>query len=334
MLTSRAKRYIPLEGIIFALIAVLYEPLLWHWVDGWINKSISIQHEYFSHGLLGIPFAGYLVWEQRSRWQKLPDRTHWMAFPLLLIAVVFYSSGLLDSMNLSLPLLLAGLLLVLKGRAGFNLYLFPWVLVLFSTPTQLPYLIEPYILPLQSFIAGVAGFILQQFDVNVFVEGIYLFVNDQLVEVAPHCAGLKMLFTSLYMGLILTYWTGLNRSRLRTGLFFVGIIAISVIGNIIRNATLTFFHGAQMTKAFEWLHDSWGGDLYSAAMLGLLIVLIRLLERYAPMTLRVGQVGGNASNTLPSPSLEVSSEAETNDSTDSERDNGRPQKPQPPRDYF
>ena len=37
-----------------------------------------------------------------------------------------------------------------------------------------------------------------------------------------------------------------------------------------------------MDKAFSWLHDSWGGDLYSAAMLGLLIVLVRLLEQYAP----------------------------------------------------
>ena len=141
---------------------------------------------------------------------------------------------------------------------------------------------------------------LQQLDVNVVVDGIYLFVNDQLVEVAPHCAGLKMLFTSLYMGLILTYWTGLNRSKLRTGIFFVGIIGVSVIGNIIRNATLTYFHGEQMTKAFHWLHDSWGGDLYSAAMLGMLIVLIRLIERYAPLTLTVGGAGATTIPSRPS----------------------------------
>ncbi|MGD1896120.1 MAG: cyanoexosortase B [Phormidesmis sp.] len=301
MLTSKAKPQISLEIIILALVAVLYVPLLLYWVDGWLNKSISIQHEYFSHGLLGIPFAAYLVWEGRSRWQKLPNQAHWLAVPLMLLAIVFYSVGLPDMMNLSLPMLLAGLLLALKGQKGFRLYAFPWVLLLFATPTQLPYLIEPYILPLQSFIAAVAGVILQQFDVNVYIEGIYLFVNDQLVEVAPHCAGLKMLFTSLYMGLILTYWTGLNRSRLRTGLFFVGIIGISVFGNIIRNTLLTYFHGAQMTKAFEWLHDSWGGDLYSAAMLGMLIVLIRLLERYVPTTLKVGGSGASPTNLQSSP---------------------------------
>lgn len=293
MLASKPKASLPLEGVIIGLIGVLYAPLLWHWVDGWLNKSISIQHEYFSHGLLGIPFAAYLVWERRSQWQALPSRTHWLAFPLLIGAAAFYSIRLLDFMNLSLPLVLAGLLLALKGAKGFRLCLFPWVLVLLSTPTQLPYLIEPYILPLQSFIASVAGFILLQFDVNVYVDGIYLFVNDQLVEVAPHCAGLKMLFTSLYMGLILAYWTGLYQSKLRTGLFFVGIIGVSVTGNIIRNTVLTFFHGAQMDAAFDWLHESWGGDLYSAAMLGMLIVLIRLLESYAPMTLQLSGAGNS-----------------------------------------
>ncbi|NJM98460.1 MAG: cyanoexosortase B [Phormidesmis sp. RL_2_1] len=303
MLLSKYKAQPPIEGIIIGLVGVLYIPLLWHWVDGWLNKSISIQHEYFSHGLLGIPFALYLVWEKRSHWQNLPHKVHWLSLPLLLLAAAFYNSRLLDLMNLSLPLLLAGLLIVLKGTAGFRLYQFPWLLILLSTPTQLPYLIEPYILPLQAFIAAVAGFILLQFDINVQVDGIYLSVNQQLVEVAPHCAGLKMLFTSLYMGLILTHWTGLNRSKLRTSLFFIGIIGVSVVGNILRNTILSFFHGAQMTAAFDWLHESWGGDLYSAAMLGMLIVLIRLLERYVPDTLNISSPDSGMRAIISEPSI-------------------------------
>lgn len=328
MLVSKSRTPLPLEAIILGLIGILYGPLLWHWVDGWLNKSISIQHEYFSHGLLGIPFAAYLVWERRAAWQKLPPKIHWAAFPPLLLATSFYSSGLVDLMNLSLPLLLVGLVLMLKGRAGFKLQSFPWLLVILATPTQLPYLIEPYVLPLQGFIASAAGFILQQFDVDAQADGIYLSVSNQLVEVAPHCAGLKMLFTSLYMGLILAYWTGLNRSRLRTGLFFVGIVGISVAGNIIRNATLAFFHGAQMTRAFDWLHESWGGDLYSAATLGMLIVLIRLLERYAPATLRVSSPAGHCA--IAHPTLDSAGDPSTQ--SGSPPDHNRPNPPRP--DYF
>lgn len=325
MLASKSKPPIPLAWIILGLVVLLYGPLLAHWVEGWLNKSISIQHEYFSHGLLGIPFAAYLVWERRSQWQSLPDQIHWLGLLLLAIAAVFYSSSLVDMINLSLPLLLAGLLLSLKGWAGFKLNAFPWILVLLSTPTQLPYLMEPYILPLQGFIAAVAGFILLQINMDVQVDGIYLTVGNQLVEVAPHCAGLKMLFTSLYTGLILVYWTGLNQSKLRTALFFGGILVISIVGNIVRNTLLSFFHGSDMNAAFDWLHDSWGGDLYSAAMLGLLVFLVSLLENYVPSSLnRMAQ--GDRAEIANTPSSLRPNQADLSAPP-------LPPKP-PPRDFF
>ncbi|MEO0869376.1 MAG: cyanoexosortase B, partial [Cyanobacteria bacterium J06642_11] len=263
-----------------------YGPLLYHWVwDGWVNKNISIQHEYFSHGILGLPLAGKLVWEKRQTWLRLPDNCHWSGMVCLAIALVFYTSGVMDAVNLSLPIMLTGLLLCLKGRAGLKLMLFPLVLILLSTPTQLPYLIEPYILPLQRFIATIAGTILHGLGYDVEVKNIYLTMNEQLVEVAPHCAGLKMLFTSLYMGLVLTYWTGIYRSKLRTGVFFIGIILVSVIGNILRNTILTFFHGHSMSGAFHWLHESWGGDVYSAIMLGSLVLTVNAIQSYIPTKL-------------------------------------------------
>ena len=86
MLASKFKSQIPLEWVTLGLVALLYGPLLAYWVEGWLNKSISIQHEYFSHGLLGIPFAAYLVWERRSQWQALPNQIHWLGLPLLAIA--------------------------------------------------------------------------------------------------------------------------------------------------------------------------------------------------------------------------------------------------------
>ncbi|MEO0826994.1 MAG: cyanoexosortase B, partial [Cyanobacteria bacterium J06642_9] len=219
----------------------------------------------------------------------LPDNSHPLGWGLLIVAIGFYLSGLSDWMNLSLPLMLLGLILSLKGVAGAKLQFFPMLLVFFATPTQVPYLIEPYILPLQRFIAATAGFILLQLGVDVTVDQIYLLVNNQPVEVAPHCAGLKMLFTSLYVGMMLIYWTGIWQSRLRTGFFLSGVVFISVVGNILRNTVLSFFHGAGMTDAFHWLHDSWGGDVYSAAMLFLQILLIQGIRRYVPekLTLKV-----------------------------------------------
>ncbi len=284
-LSLRSRLPATLSLALLGLLILLYGPLLWHWVDGWLNKSISIQHEYFSHGILGLPFAAYLAWEERSRWQELRDQTHPAGLTLIAIAAVLYLSGLTDWMNFSLPLMLAGVCISLKGLPGLRQMAFPLALVVLATPSQLPYLIEPYILPLQHFIATVAGFLLLQGGIDVTVDQIYLRVNDQMVEVAPHCAGLKMLFTSLYVALMLSYWTGLWRSRLRIGVLVISTVILSVAGNIIRNTLLSYFHGTGNDAAFEWLHESWGGDVYSAITLLLLVGLVRLIQEYIPARL-------------------------------------------------
>lgn len=271
------------DVILLGLLAALYVPLLIHWYDGWIRKSISIEHEYFSHGVIGLPFALNIAWFNRKRWYRLSDEVgtaRFVSIGLMLIAGVFYLSGIPDPVNLSLPILLTAICLWLKGLPGFKLQSFALLLVFLATPNEIPYLLAPYTMPLQSFIAGTAGFILNQCGMNVTVQNFYLFVNDRLVEVAPYCAGLKMLFTSLYVGLMLLYWTNNIRSRSFCITFLIGTVVISVTANIIRNTLLTFFHGTGNEAAFHWLHNGWGGDVYSTAMLGLLIVLSNQMEKF------------------------------------------------------
>lgn len=274
------------DYIIIALLAILYSPLIFHWYDGWLNKNISIEHEYFSHGVIGLPFAIYICWLQRKKWHKLAERVHPLGFFLFSIGGLLYTTGVPELVNLSFPLVLGGICLWLKGIPGFKLQSFPLLLVLLATPNSLPYLITPLTLPLQKFIAVSAGFILMQFGLDITVEQIYLAVGGRLVEVAPYCAGLKMLFTSLYVGLMLLYWTGNLSDRRRTSLLLVGAAAISITANIIRNTILTCFHGIGKDKLFTWLHDGWGGDLYSAMMLGTIILLLKFIEKLEEQTER------------------------------------------------
>ncbi|MGB3508477.1 MAG: cyanoexosortase B [Microcoleaceae cyanobacterium] len=267
-----------LTGAILVLILLMYAPLIIYWYDGWLNKSISIEHEYFSHGIIGLPFAAYIAWNNRQNWQKLPNISHILGGVLLGIAGVWYISGVPDLINLSFPLTLAGICLWFKGIPGLKLMSMPLLFVLLASPNHVPYLIEPYALPLQQFIAGVAGFILTQLNMDVTVEQIYLFVGGRIVEVAPHCAGLKMLFTSLYVSLMLLHWTGAITNRTKTIFLIVSAVIVSVSANIIRNTLLTIFHGTGQDGAFHWLHESWGGDMYSACMLGLLVIIMNWID--------------------------------------------------------
>ncbi|MEA5469240.1 cyanoexosortase B [Spirulina sp. 06S082] len=263
------------------LLLLLYLPLLFHWVDGWVNKSISTEHEYFSHGLIGIPYAAAIAWSNRKRWQRLSDRSHPVGVALLVIGAIFYISGTIELVNLSLPIVLAGICLWLKGVPGLKLNAFSLGLIFFATPNSIPYLITPFTIPLQAFIAGTAGFILNAINVpDIAVEGIYITVQDKLIEVAPYCAGLKMLFTSLYVGAMLLHWTGLWRSRKKIVFFAIGAIVISISVNIFRNTLLTYLHGMGFPGLFEWTHAGLGGDLISLGMLALVVVWLDIIERF------------------------------------------------------
>jgi len=273
------ERYL-LSAAILGVLVILYAPLIIHWYDGWLHKNISIEHEYFSHGLIGLPFAAYISWTHWQRWRNLPDTTHPLGAILLLLGGIFYLSGVSDLVNLSFPAILTGLCLWFKGIPGFRLQSFPLLLVLLASPNSIPYLLVPYTFPLQQFIAGTAGFILNQLGLAVTVKQINLEINRQVVEVAPFCAGLKMLFTSLYVSLMLLYWTGAWVSRQKTILLLVGAVIVSIMGNIIRNTLLTYFHGTGQEHAFEWLHEGWGGDLYSVCMLGVIMLLLNVIDNY------------------------------------------------------
>jgi cyanoexosortase B len=294
MQSARPHRLPPLSPIlgqawadlsVLALLLLLYGPLLLHWYQGWLKKTISIEHEYFSHGVIGLPFAAYLVWLHRHQWQRLPGGTgawggadRWSGLFLLLLGGGLYLSGLPDPVNLSLPLVLTGVVLWLKGLPGCQLLGFPLLLVWLATPNELPYLMTPFTFPLQCFIASIAGVLLNLTGFPVVVDTIHLYVNGRVVEVAPYCAGLKMLFTSLYVALLLLYWTGALSSRRFIVIFLGATVSISVTANIIRNTILTYFHGTGNDAGFAWLHEGWGGDVYSALMLGSLVLLIRYLE--------------------------------------------------------
>lgn len=279
------------EAAIALLLGMLYAPLIWYWIDGWLSKSISIEHEYFSYALIGFPYAAWIAWLSRQHRHNLPSSGSFLGISLLALAVTLYLSPVQNLINLSFPLMLGAVVLILKGLSGLRLMRWPLLFVLLATPTELPYLIAPYLMPIQRMNAAIAAFLLTQIGMDVSVDQIYILVNERIVEVAPYCAGLKMLMTCLYVALMMLHWTGNLRSRPKTLALLAGAALISVVGNIVRNTLLTFFHGTGRTGWFEWLHESWGGDVFSALLLLSVVLLMNGIDRMAN-SLTLSPAGG------------------------------------------
>ncbi|MCM1982138.1 exosortase, partial [Lyngbya confervoides] len=222
---------------------------------------------------------------------NLPSSGSFLGISLLALAVTFYLSPVQNLINLSFPLMLGAVVLILKGLSGLRLMRWPLLFVLLATPTELPYLIAPYLMPIQRMNAAIAAFLLTQIGMDVSVDQIYILVNERIVEVAPYCAGLKMLMTCLYVALMMLHWTGNLRSRPKTLALLAGAALISVVGNIVRNTLLTFFHGTGRTDWFEWLHESWGGDVFSALLLLSVVLLMNGIDRMAN-SLTLSPAGG------------------------------------------
>ncbi len=269
-----------LSSLILGLLTFLYAPLLWYWYDGWLHKNISIEHEYFSQGIIGLPYAVQLCWFNRGQWQKLPDRPHPLGVLLLLLGGIAYQSGQADLVNLSFPTILTGLCLWLKSIPGLQIQGFSLLLVWLATPNQIPYLITPYFLPLQTSIAHATALILNPFGLNIKVDQIYLYIGENLIEANPHASSLKMVFTSLYLALMLLYWRQRKLPPTQTTILFLTMtIILSIIANIIRNIFLIFFYAMNDELAFDWLNQGWGGELYSALILSTLVPILMRIEK-------------------------------------------------------
>ena len=125
--------------LIIAFLSILYGPVLIHWCDGWLNKSINIEHEYFSHALIGFPYAAYIIFHQnRQKWQNLANKSHPLGGFCLALGLVFYITGSIELVALSFPIVITGIFLWLKGIPGLKLNWFPLLLIFLGTPNAIP----------------------------------------------------------------------------------------------------------------------------------------------------------------------------------------------------
>ena len=241
------------------------------YVPTWIGLSRTIwATEAQAHGPIILGVALWFFWKQRLVIHEMatkPARTGW---PMFILGLLLYAVGRSQDILLfevgSQIVVIASLLLILRGWAALRTAWFPLFFLLFMIP--LPgAIVDALTLPMKMAVSYVSEHVLYWVGYPISRTGVILQIGQYKLLVADACAGLQTLFTLEALGLL---YLNIVRhdSFFRNVSLAILIIPISFTANVIRVMVLTlitYHFGDEAGQGF--LHGFAGMVLFISALL-------------------------------------------------------------------
>ncbi len=262
-------------GILAVVSVWLYWPTLLHLVAQWWTDPN------FSHGFFVPLFSGFVIWQERDRLARIAPQPSWTGLIVLLAGLVLLIVGRLGAElfldRSSMLLVLAGVVILFLGLNLFRAVLFPLAFLQLMIP--IPTIVFNQItFPLQLLASQVAATVLPALGVPILREGNVINLPSMALEVAEACSGIRSLMSLVTLAIIYGY---LMEKRLWVRWFLaIASVPIAVAANSIRiigTGLLVQYWDAD--KAEGYFHASWGWIIFvvSLIMLYALHALIRIL---------------------------------------------------------
>lgn len=268
--------------------AAMYLPTYWHLKDTlWATDEQG-------HGPIILLLSFWLLWRRRDQFFALPRRTAPVAgWSLLVLGVLIYALGRSQDILIfevgSQILVLASLMLLLRGWAALRLGWFPLFFLIFMIPLPGP-LVAAVTGPLKAAVSAVAESLLYRLGYPIGRSGVVLSIGPYQLLVADACAGLNSMFSLEALGLM--YMNLMQyRSVPRNVLLALLIIPISFCANVVRVMILvlvTYYFGDEAGQGF--VHGFAGIVLFLVALM-LMLTLDRLLGLFIKEPVRAAPVG-------------------------------------------
>jgi exosortase D (VPLPA-CTERM-specific) len=254
---------------------IIYWPTLQGLVKQWLRS------EDYSHGLLIIPIAAYLVWQKRSELKKVEIRPDWRALPLLLLGVFIFVVGELGAelftTRVSMIVLIFGLVWFLCGTAVVKTLRFPLAFLFLMLP--LPGMIHRTLtFPLQLFSSAGSVALLQAINIPVFREGNIIDIGTIQLQVAEACSGLRYVLPLFTLGVLLAYFG--QKAWWKRLILAGAAIPIAVLANVARIAGTVLIATRWGSEAAESFFHGFSGWLVFMACTGLYLLLNFLLHHF------------------------------------------------------
>jgi exosortase len=259
-------------AIVFSLIGWLYSSILFTLAKQWSNDPN------FSHGFFVPAFSLFVLWQDRDRLAREPrDPSSW-GLLIVVFALVVLVAGVLGAelflSRVSLLLLIAGLVIFLRGWHWFRAVLFPWAVLFLMIP--IPEIVFSQItFPLQILASKVAALLLPLLGVPVLREGNVINLPAMPLEVVEACSGIRSLLSLVTLAIIYGYLVE-TRTWVRVVLALAAI-PIAVAANSLRivgTGLLVQYWDPDKAEGFFHTFSGW---LIFVVALAMLFLFHRLL---------------------------------------------------------
>ncbi len=249
--------------------AAMYLPSYWAAANGlW-------QSDDFGHAPIILLIALWLFWQVREAVRLAPDRPKYAAgWTLLVLGLLTYSFGrLLELPNfvfLSQPLVVAAVLLLMKGSAALRAAWFAVFYLLFMVP--LPgMLVDTLTAPLKEWISLIVVEGLHAAGYPIARAGVAIGIGQYQLLVADACSGLNSMFSLFALGTLFMHVVA-RAGVIHNAIMLASIIPIAFTANIVRVMTLVLV-------TYHFGDEAGQGFLHGAA--GILLMLVALAVLFA-----------------------------------------------------
>lgn len=226
------------------------------------------------HVPLVLAVALWLFWQQRTALSRAPWQAQWpLGGAALAAGLLLYLSGRATTsavlVFLSQPLVVTGMLLLLKGRPGLHAVRFAVAYLLFMVPLP-SVLVDAATGPLKQWISAIAETVLHGAGYPVARSGVVISIGQYQMLVADACSGLHSMIALAALGTLFIHL--MRRSHpWHNVLMLLAILPIAFTANIVRVMVLvlvTYHFGEAAGQGF--LHGAAGIVLMLTALCALL----------------------------------------------------------------
>ncbi len=270
--------YLKTIALIALVVLVYHEVLIKLVLDWWKDPN-------YSHGFVVPVVSLYLLWRKGDRLARInrTKRPSLPGLPLmaagLAMLVAGHAGAELYLQRVSLLVVMAGMVLLFFGREMLKSVSPALAFLVFMIP--IPYMLYDSIaFPLKLFTSCCAAMSLTLLHIPVLREGNLVHLANTTLEVADACSGIRSLISLFAIGSVVA--CVMLRKNWKRALIILLVIPITVFANAVRvvvTGVLAHFYGSRVAESF--FHEYAGLVIYLVSLL-MLLSLCRVIRGDGP----------------------------------------------------